>query len=473
MKNKFFIALAVLALGIAITGCNSQQNDSTAPESTTDATVKIEPSDARPWVEVKQAGVWETTGDSTPPKELKNGDLLNLPIIIKTDATGLANVYFSSGSVVRIDKNSQLTIQGESTDENNNFTVALLLTAGRVWSKIWELATPQSSWEIKTSNAVAAVRCTAFCLEKIGAKSIIIGQENTILVQPLYLASSATIDSQQATIGPEKMIEIDDSIIIKLKENKLELKKLVQRAGPVIYQRDWIKRSLAEDKKLETIIKKLKAENPTRQQLNQKLKTEIIGSSATDQPTASDSTSNNSNQSNSANTANDSDASLESDNQNATSDSSDTASSDSTTNEETTDANDQSTGSNDSSVKPASTIIAQPPSVYFEHTIGISPCPQTLDSVNLSQSVPEEQSSWRIINQPAGWLTVEKTGPVPKTLPLFFNCRLAKTGAQTVSTALIFQLYNALGQPSGQTQTVNVYGTIKEQPNSSFNFYQP
>ncbi len=145
-----------------------------------------------PWVEVLSSLVEKKSGEEW--LELISGDQLKSGDIVKTDSSGLANIYFPDGSVIRLDSNSQIVIS-EADYDNNTKTLKLKikLLAGRVWSKIFELATNESYWEVETANAVAAVRGTAFGVEYENNETVVIGWENTVEVEAVDIYSGRNL----------------------------------------------------------------------------------------------------------------------------------------------------------------------------------------------------------------------------------------------------------------------------------------
>src|SRR3989344_3454966 len=109
---------------------------------------------AKPWIEVLKPGFSEISfGGAKTIRQLKTGDELQAPTIIKTNNVGLADIYFPNGSVARLDSDTELVLeQGSYSGKDKTLRVKILLSAGRVWSKIFELATPQSLWEVRTAH---------------------------------------------------------------------------------------------------------------------------------------------------------------------------------------------------------------------------------------------------------------------------------------------------------------------------------
>lgn len=118
-----------------------------------------------PWVEVVIPSVFVSNEDGSLKRELKTGDEVGVGAFVEVAKGGEANIYFPDGSVARLDAGTKISIDAASYDpKSKTLVVKVQLLIGRVWSKIFSLATPESTWEVKTSNAVATVRGTAFSM---------------------------------------------------------------------------------------------------------------------------------------------------------------------------------------------------------------------------------------------------------------------------------------------------------------------
>jgi len=173
----FFGLFAVVLGGIFLFG-----GDKSAPVDT----------GALPWVEVLKPGVFSAA------RELKTGDELRTPATIKTNSTGLANIYFPDGSVARLDSNTELVLEEGSYDGADKTL--------RV--KMLELATPRSSWEVKTANAVATVRGTAFGVEYISGKTTVVGSEHSVAVANLDQNTSTILLESQVMTVADGVVEV-------------------------------------------------------------------------------------------------------------------------------------------------------------------------------------------------------------------------------------------------------------------------
>jgi len=125
----------------------------------------------KPWIEVVVPSVFVSNEDGSLKRELKTGDEIEAGAIVEVTKRGEANIYFPDGSVARLDEGTKISIDAASYDpKSKTLVVRVQLLIGRVWSKIFSLATPESMWEVKTSNAVATVRGTAFSMSSYPGK---------------------------------------------------------------------------------------------------------------------------------------------------------------------------------------------------------------------------------------------------------------------------------------------------------------
>lgn len=212
----------------------------------------IQTNTVQPWIEVLSSPVFELNPENKNTlRELQTGDEIINGAIIKTESGAFANIYMQDGSLIRIDENTELILTEQSFDaEEEKLIVKISLSAGKVWSKIFELATPDSLWEVKTSNAVAVVRGTAFGVTYESGKSSIIGFENDVVILVIDPETKELIEGV-IIISPGKFIEIKDEDIEGIKEDPTLLQEKIIDTPQEILDQEWIKRSKALDKELE------------------------------------------------------------------------------------------------------------------------------------------------------------------------------------------------------------------------------
>lgn len=235
-------------------------------------TAKAEP---KPWVEVIAASVTQTASGTV--SVLKTGDELEEGATVKTDAKGKANIYFPNGSVARLDTSSSIVLQ-EVRLSGSAWSVRLMLLGGRVWSKIGSVANVSTSWEVKTTNAVAVVRGTAFGMEYKNGVSRVLGAEHTVKVSPLDPKTGDKLADKEVEVTETKFVEIRDDKLEAIKENKIKLQ--AQDETKAIQNDSWFKENKRQDSEFQNKIDKAetraKASEDDNIDTNSELKKEIL-----------------------------------------------------------------------------------------------------------------------------------------------------------------------------------------------------
>lgn len=132
---------------------------------------------------------------------------------------------------------------------------------GRVWSKVVSFVTPESLWEVRTSNAVAVVRGTAFGVEYTSSTqkrvTRIIGNERTVAVGVLDPITKGVIKMDVGIIKPNTYTEINDEIIEKIKEDVVRASQLVviREIPAEVRNQTWIKKSIDQDRNVDQKLK--------------------------------------------------------------------------------------------------------------------------------------------------------------------------------------------------------------------------
>ena len=224
---------------------------------------------SKPWIEVVTPGVFELAEDQkTEKKELFTGDELQNGAVIGLREKALANIYFPDGSVARLDSGTRLVVEaGDFEEKTNKLNIRMNLLWGRVWSKVITVLTPDSSWEVQTTNAVAVVRGTAFGVEYVEeGKSNVIGYENKVEVKLIDPATKKVMPAIAMVVEAKKVLEIKKEVIENMKaqlaagELRQDAAAIATKAGRPLMEvkeasakvlnQDWVKRSIEADEKL-------------------------------------------------------------------------------------------------------------------------------------------------------------------------------------------------------------------------------
>jgi len=96
-------------------------------------------------------------------RSLKKGDILKKEHEVKVAEKSRLEIRFPDGTVMRLAQKSHLKMNEVSYNkQTESKNVKVDLSVGKLWAKVKKLATPDSSVEVTTSNAVAGVRGTVY-----------------------------------------------------------------------------------------------------------------------------------------------------------------------------------------------------------------------------------------------------------------------------------------------------------------------
>ncbi|MEK7192837.1 MAG: FecR family protein, partial [Patescibacteria group bacterium] len=221
-------------------------------------------------VEVITSGV-SVVGSDGISRNVLSGDEISVPATLTTDSTGKASIYLPDGSVARLDSSSSLIVDEASYDsKSGTLRVSLVLTLGRVWSKIIDLATPESRWKVETSYAIATVRGTAFGMGTDAKSSWVVGSSHVVGVAPKDPKTKKVLSEKEIALDENKAVYIDSAELSK-KVNTFELKKV--EPALILNSSDWIEDNKPKDKEIDLLIEKNKGQSQEilREQLIQKV----------------------------------------------------------------------------------------------------------------------------------------------------------------------------------------------------------
>ncbi len=208
------------------------------------------------WVEVLGGKVFYASAATATEVPVASGDVVQAGGTVRTDGQGKAVIHFPDSSFASLDVNTKLTLSETSYDPTTQSLVAkFFLTSGRVWSKIFDLATPTSAWEVKTANAVATVRGTAFGMEYRDKKSRVLGSQHTVRVVPV---SKSVMTKAQVDVKEDEQVEITDAQADAIASGRTAPTSFVspRRIDPAIDP--WAANGKKEEARYEGELKKLK-----------------------------------------------------------------------------------------------------------------------------------------------------------------------------------------------------------------------
>ncbi len=211
------------------------------------------------WVEVVSGGVFYTApATGATEAVVSSGDIVGTGGVLRTDTTGKAIIHFPDSSFASLDTGTRLTISETSYDPTTQSLVAkLFLSSGRVWSKIFDLATPTSAWEVKTSNAVATVRGTAFGMEYSNKTSRVLGSQHTVRVVPI---SKNVMTKAQVDVKEDEQVEISDAQADAIASGKVAPVSFMTPKRIDTARDMWASAGKKEEVKFETELQRLKTD---------------------------------------------------------------------------------------------------------------------------------------------------------------------------------------------------------------------
>lgn len=282
MKTKYILAvvLAIVIIGgIGAIVATYFNNKTTREQKSIEQSIDKEITRTA-WIEVVRAGVYMRDGSGSDKISLQSGDIIVSGTKIETDQSGKAIVHFPDGSNARLDSDTLLEINEVSYDPDTQTLIAKMsLATGALWSKIFNLATPEASWEVKTANAVATVRGTAFGMKYSKGASHVIGSQHTIKVQPIKPKDKHVFDEVAIDISENQQIVITDEQARMMQNTTPEKARIILSKPTVvtaqeIEKNNWIREGKESDEQFEKLIQDIR-QNATQPLDDKKTRAEI------------------------------------------------------------------------------------------------------------------------------------------------------------------------------------------------------
>jgi hypothetical protein len=171
-------------------------------------------------VEVRATGT-ASYGAAADQAPLSVGDA------VRTDATGFGEVDYADGSVTRLDSSTELSVVALHHVADVHQT-RVRMDSGRTWHRVTKLSNSESSFEVETRTAVAAVRGTAFVVDCRTPVCTVTVVEGTVDVR-----SVAT--GQHVSVPAGDQVAVPDSGAVPL------------RTTPALPDDGWTAKNLARD----------------------------------------------------------------------------------------------------------------------------------------------------------------------------------------------------------------------------------
>jgi hypothetical protein len=224
------------------------------------------------WVEVSADHVSRISLGSSSSTEIFSGDRVVAGDTIVTDDTGTAVIHFPDGSLARIDTKSRVAIdESRFAPESGDLRVRLSLFAGNVWSKIIQLATPDSQWQVQTSNTVATVRGTAFGVSYANGTSRIIGSEHVVSITVIDPVSHKAVEDQSASVDAGETITVDDAVAQKVAQKRIRIDAAIATTSAAVLQQSWVRGARNADAVIDATIAQWRDQHLDMPQIRQKL----------------------------------------------------------------------------------------------------------------------------------------------------------------------------------------------------------
>lgn len=137
---------------------------------------------------------------------LKQGDVLTKDQEVKVAKKSRMELRFPDGTIMRLAEKSHLKLNQLSYNkQTEGKNVKVDLSIGKLWAKVKKLTTPDSSVEVRTSNAVAGVRGTVYRVNVEDDKSAMVKvYDGSVYVAnpPRDTSQTAKVTSPHEVSGP-------------------------------------------------------------------------------------------------------------------------------------------------------------------------------------------------------------------------------------------------------------------------------
>ncbi len=269
------LVLIVLAVWFVFQAPGQQAAFPAALPQTASTTPSRTPTPLLPTIELGGgAHATSTTAGVSVGVALRSGDALQASTTIQVGNDTTAVIHFQDGSQARLGRGSIMTLnEAMYATSTQALGVTMSLTSGRVWSKILDLATPESRWEVQTSNAVATVRGTAFDVRATGKQSSIFTASNKVAVALRDPATKKMLLAQATEVKEGKLLLIGEKEVALAQQKKL--KSLSVLDAPSNYVQDsWVTSNTQVDAAFDTRVETLQKENIAPALLRERLREE-------------------------------------------------------------------------------------------------------------------------------------------------------------------------------------------------------
>lgn len=167
MNKKYRLSVAgiiICILAVVITIFTNRNN--TGFEN-----IVPQPTSSLPIIKIKSQGVLVDNAAAN------DGQSINIGSTIKTDATGMAEVDFPSGSVTRVAQDSEIVLQSFDASSGNT---SVKINIGKIWSRVAKVL-GKEDFQTESNNLIASVRGTSYGHElSLDGKDIVTVAKSTV-----------------------------------------------------------------------------------------------------------------------------------------------------------------------------------------------------------------------------------------------------------------------------------------------------
>ncbi len=182
------LALSMFTLVFSLSACGGNSADDTGSTPLTILSIEggkvlvMKPGDAE-WTEGTE------------------GMALGVDYKIKTQSGGHAVITFFEGSTIELDSGTEITLTALDLDGTAS-QIGIEQKIGRTVSRVQALMDPESSYEIETASAIAAVRGTEFYVSVTSSGTTTVGStEGTVTVEAQGVSVELT-EGNRTTVSP-------------------------------------------------------------------------------------------------------------------------------------------------------------------------------------------------------------------------------------------------------------------------------
>ncbi|MGM0411520.1 MAG: FecR family protein [Bacillota bacterium] len=151
--------------------------------------------------------------------DLNKGDTLKKGDKIKTSENTKVEIYFSNNSYLKIDENTQLTIE-ENKNTEKGIASSVEVKEGKVWTRVKDAWQRLTKFEVITPSAVAGVKGTSFSVEVNKDKSILSVNKGSV-----EFSSRENKESKKVLVATGEFSEANDKGVSKAKKMKQSERK--------------------------------------------------------------------------------------------------------------------------------------------------------------------------------------------------------------------------------------------------------